>query len=238
MLLRLSENRLVGYRKLRGIDQHTIVVIDDVLVDPDLVRDRALGERFETPLDVLYPGQVAHPDWDFTSLHGLLEQIIGRTLAKDEVAFRLSMLAASGKDLLPAQRRPHADGCMAAGVLFLNPPTQCSGGTAFYRHAATGFEWFPDPASEHHLSAARDRGFTLVEVDTALRTISSASPSFIRESTADWELMELVEMKTNRLVLYEGDLFHSAYVADGDFGDVPAARRLTLNIFVQPRPTR
>lgn len=237
MRLAISERATVAYRDVNGVDHHKVVVVDEILADPDRVREHALRERFEPPRDVLYPGEVASPDWDFGGLKAMLEQIIGRGFSPAEVTFRLSMLAADGRDLLPAQRRPHADGCLAAGVLFLNPPAQCVGGTGFYRHAATGFEWFPDPESPHHARAAAARGFTLQQVSDALRMLPVQSSGFIRESTTEWELVELVEMKHNRFVLYEGNLFHSAFVADGEFGSDPGSRRLTLNVFVQSPPS-
>jgi hypothetical protein len=37
-----------------------------------------------------------------------------------------------------------------------------------------------------------------------------------------------------RLVLYEGRMFHSGYVKEGDFGERDGERRLTFNVFVSP----
>jgi hypothetical protein len=55
---------------------------------------------------------------------------------------------------------------------------------------------------------------------------------YITESTATWELVHLVEMKYNRLVLYDARLFHSGFFGEDDFGSTDDSRRLTLNVFI------
>ncbi len=76
-----------------------------------------------------------------------------------------------------------------------------------------------------------------------LRWIMSPPPNdgagFITQSNGDWEFLQLVEMRYNRLVLYKGRVFHSGYIEDGWFGESLATRRLTLNMFAAlDRPRR
>ena len=53
-------------------------------------------------------------------------------------------------------RAPHIDTVMLAGVVYLNLPEQCRGGTAFYRHRATGIaEWRVRTADSVAPAAAR-----------------------------------------------------------------------------------
>ena len=234
MIVDILPHPEISFREVTGVDQHKIVVVDGLLRDVDEVRAWALSARYSKPAEVLYPGLVCHPPWDFGPLRLFLEQVIGCRFRASEATFRLSMLTLDGEHLVPQQRRPHADGCMAAGVIYLNSPEQCSGGTAFYRHATTGFEWLPQPDNARHEAHAAAIGLSLPQIESMLTTVSPHSSGYMRDSDADWQLLELVEMRTNRLVLYEGDLFHSAYVDDRAFGTTPDTRRLTLNIFLDP----
>jgi hypothetical protein len=128
---------------------------------------------------------------------------------------------------------PHSDGLDVAGVIYLNPPGQCRGGTAFYRHRRSGLSALPTAVEPAVAELMRREGlWTLGQFAAWIMSPPADGPrGFITGSTTDWELTALVPMRFNRLVLYNGRLFHSGYLDDGWFGETPARRRLTLNLF-------
>jgi hypothetical protein len=208
-----------------GDGRHPVVIVDGFYREPDVVRAAALRLAYRGSGSA-YPGVRAVPDWDWTPLRRVVRRCTGIVVDAADLEVSFCMLTTRGRDLAAAQRVPHVDGAMVAGVVFLNPPAQCRGGTAFYRHRATG----------------RER----LEPDESMQAVMSSAlrppRGFITDSTDDWECLALVEMRYNRLILYSGRLFHSGYVRDGDFGATPATRRLTQNMFASPgrgraRPT-
>ena len=88
-------------------------------------------------------------------------------------------------------------------VIYLNKDEECKGGTAFYRHKKTGIEF---------VKGIDD--FTKV-----FESEKSSYDNFITDSNDDWELLELIEMKFNRMVMYPPNIYHSGYISRKDFID-------------------
>lgn len=95
-----------------------------------------------------------------------------------------------------------------AAVVYLS---EGEGGTAFWRHKATGAHRI-DPGDEALWHAVRD-DWNRVEA---------------------WEQVGLAEMKFNRAALYEGALFHSRWPFEA-FGNGPDDGRLIAVAFFTPR---
>lgn len=104
----------------------------------------------------------------------------------------------------------HADQNCAqwACVLYLNPPNQCHGGTAFWKHKATGLEALPAGRIEEFYQSINQDG----------------------NDPASWEMTGLVGMKYNRAVLYNSQMFHSRYPEQG-WGTGPSDGRLIWTAF-------
>jgi hypothetical protein len=100
------------------------------------------------------------------------------------------------------------------------------GGTGFFRHRSTGFE-FVDAAREHrYVSAAR-------------RELTAASDvGFASERTTNYELIGQSPAVFNRLIVYRSHVLHSALLDDEAGSSDPARGRLTANGFVEEQVTR
>ena len=132
-----------------------VLVIDRLYRRPDYVRRLALSLDFYRTAG-FYPGFFAFVSLSQEPLLNLVNECLfprlGRELAihpfYQELTFAVVTKHAS--ELVPAQRIPHYDNfCDVAGVVYLNPPAQCIGGTSFWRHRATMLEMAPqvgDPA--------------------------------------------------------------------------------------------
>ena len=115
-------------------------------------------------------------------------------------------------DVLSAnQTNPHVDthrghsvNFNVAMVGYLNKPEECSGGTGFYRHKGTGIF---DVKNKHQAS----------NVINYFEGKTTNYGKFMSESNEDWELIDLIEMKSNRAIFYPSNVFHSPYITEGDF---------------------
>lgn len=93
----------------------------------------------------------------------------------------------------PPQYLPHVDGGHVSSFTYLNPPAQCWGGTAIYRHMPTGIV---------HAD----------QFDTSLEWLAEKPLSEpLTESTDEWKLELMVEMKFNRFVAFNGSMIHKIF---------------------------
>ncbi len=225
-------NLKVAIRKI-GAEQHDAIIVDHFFRDAEAVRAEALKLPYAAP-PYPYPGVISKPAWDYRQIVQVVSHLVGREIRPEQVTFRFSMVTMTGAELQPCQRIPHVDPVAVAGLIYLTPPEQCQGGTAFYRHRKTGVEQLPGrPGAAYRETMAR---FGHTRLDTwaeELFTPSQTPDGFISETNQDWELTSLVEMQFNRLLIYNGKVFHSGYIQDGQFGEGLEERRLTLNFFIE-----
>ena len=175
---------------------------------------------------------------DATPIQDAVEALAGVAIDRDRFEVRYAMVTSPASDLQPFQCMPHFDPADLAGVVYLNAPAQCRGGTAFYRHRATGLEAAPRPTDLDLVVLCMRAGVMGLDALLDLVMQPPAHPTgYIRDSNETWELNHLVPMRFNRLVLYDGRAFHSGYVEEGDFASDHAGRRLTLNFFATTKRT-
>lgn len=218
---------------------HPVVFIDNVLADPQAWVDAACQARFERCAGFAerrgYPGLRAPLPPAFSqALTALLDPLIrvnfgvppGLVLKKTPCAFSLTTVAPT--DLGPLQRVPHFDASTPhhmAALLYLCDESQ--GGTAFYRHRATGLQQITADVRERYGEAV------LAELDR-----QPAPPRYFGEGDAQFELLGVMRARFNRLVVYRGSLLHSAIVHPRRLSPDPRAGRLTVNGFYDFEPKK
>ncbi|MCY4757261.1 DUF6445 family protein [Pelomonas aquatica] len=211
---------------------HAVVFIDDFLADPQALADAACRARFEpcAGFDEKrgYPGLRAPvPPAYSECLTALLDPLIrinfgvpdALALKKTPCAFSLTTVAPG--DLGPLQRVPHFDASTPhymAALLYLCDEQQ--GGTAFYRHRATGLQQITADGRERYGDAV------YAELDR-----QPAPARYFADSDARFELLGVMRARFNRLVVYRGSLLHSAIVNPRRLSADPRAGRLTVNSF-------
>ena len=94
------------------------------------------------------------------------------------------------------------------------------GGTAFYRHRATGFETI----TRERLAAYMD------SLQRELET-NGPPPQYLTGSDSRFEQIEAVEARFNRVLLYRSQVLHSGSVNAAALSDDPRHGRLTANAF-------
>jgi hypothetical protein len=150
------------------------------------------------------------------------------------------MITKRGAELVPAQRKPHYDDfCDYAGLIYLNEPEQCSGGTSFWRHRATGLELATQGDDASSLPALLARFGATDERGLVARILGEAPPEsaegYPTESNSVWELTEVIPMRYNRFVLYDSLLFHTPHYHEDRFGETLETRRVTQNLYFKVR---
>jgi hypothetical protein len=215
-------------------DGRQALVIDGALENPDDVVDLAVQYRhlFEPAAAYAYPGlelwvheQVLARITDFFAQHLRARLGARRTL---QASARLSLLTRPAAALQPRQWFCHRDDeglpageMVAAGVLYLFHDAAL-GGTSFYRPRL--------PAAE-----------TAQLIDDAKRLDGAAftarwglAPGYQTGDNAAFERVAQVAAAYNRLVVYDGGVFHSSDTPDAppQAAD-PQCGRLTLNTFLR-----
>lgn len=214
-----------------GQGQHRVIVVDDVL--PDLPGTLALAGALAPypPSGNYYPGvrRVIAAGEPANAYVAALMQAAAPYIAGafDRDRFRVeeasfSMVTARPEALAPPQRAPHFDSTdpdHLAALHYLSVPG--GGGTAFFRHRATGIEQLSDANVDRFVNAARLEGFT-------------RPPAYAGEIDPHFELLLSVEARPNRLLIYPGSLLHSGLIPpEVPLSADPAVGRLTGNFFLQ-----
>lgn len=214
------------------VGEHAVVFIDDFLEEPQALVEAACQSSFApcAGFDERrgYPGLRAPVPADYSErLTELLDPLIrvnfgvpqALALKKTPCAFSLTTVAPQA--LGPLQRVPHFDASTPhyiAALLYLCDENH--GGTAFYRHRATGLQRISADACERYGEAVA------AELER-----QPAPPRYFGESDAHFELLGVMRARFNRLVLYRGSLLHTAIVNPRRLSADPRAGRLTVNSF-------
>jgi hypothetical protein len=227
--------------EIRYVDQHPVLVVDGVLPDPHYVRRLALELRYHHRQGN-YPGHFAFVSLSMATFRDLVNRLYAEAIGHQlrlHTYYRdltFAVIDQPGDTLNPRQRQPHYDDfCDYAGILYLNLPEQCSGGTSFWRHRRTGLIAAPVKGDELRFAetfvvngVATSEEMTRLCMDEA---VADPAEGYLTESTPYWELVDRVAMKQNRLVVYPSRLFHLPDYQEELFGSSLAARRLTMNLY-------
>ena len=215
-----------------GHEGHPLLVIDDVLLDAEAMVDFAAAADFEVPRATYYPGVNTNlPPAYLRTLLPVLRPTFARAFAipldMPLHAYGFYALATHRLDrLAPLQRIPHYDEfdplCLAM-VHYLCRDQ--GGGTGFFRHDASGYE---------SITQARRDGY-MQQVITELDAAGDRLDGFAGPRTPNYTLVDQVELRFNRLVLYRTHVLHCALFDGAPLGDDPRSGRLTANSFFRPQ---
>lgn len=215
------------------VGEHQLVFIDDFLEHPEAMVEAASQARYEPCAGASerkgYPGVRAPAPKAYTeNLTELLDPLIrlnfgvpeALPLHKSPCTFSLTTVAPH--DLGPLQRVPHFDAStphFMAVLLYLCDERH--GGTAFYRHKASGLQQIT--------AENRDRYGEMIYAEIDRRP---PPPRYFSGSDECFELLGVMPARFNRLVAYRGSLLHSAIVnPQQGFSADPRQGRLTVNTF-------
>ncbi|MBV8502841.1 MAG: hypothetical protein JO006_14145 [Paucibacter sp.] len=212
-------------------DGGVCVVIDDVLHEPEVWAEWAANEPFTAPRSYPYPGLVLEAPSALK--HAVLDCFAQRARAllgarrTLDASVRFSLISTPPEELTPVQWLCHRDRVstdaqvlFAASVLYLfrNPAL---GGTSFYRPLLAGRE----------LDRLLIDSQTL-DAQTFSQRRPQVRPGYMDGSNAFFERVASIPAAWNRMIIYDGGLFHSADVeSPAQLSRDPRLGRLTLNAF-------
>lgn len=214
-------------RRTIGTDNTLVLVVDDALLNPEALVACAESATFAAPpAKSFYPGLVTPVPATYLQLMSReMRQMMGELFGMNPSSpaptygfFGVATVATD--DFTPAQRAPHTDSFRLnsfASVHYLSHAP--FGGTAFYRHKATGLELITPIRSEKY---ARTRRQELAQLQD--------QPASSVETL--YEEIGYVEAKFNRLVFYRAGQLHRSRLSDGaTLTADPKTGRLTANLF-------
>ena len=175
----------------------SLIIVDDFYPNPDEIRKIALSCDYpEITVKRTFPGRNSSanhivPGLDRVISHILSEPAVGSTDPNSlHGFFRITLEGEKGRFGV------HVDATSSqwVGVIYLNTPEQCQGGTSLFRHKGLGLDRTPQNQEEleaYGASSIRD----LLEKD-------GNDPS-------KWEHLMMVPMRYNRLVIYRPWMWHA-----------------------------
>jgi hypothetical protein len=230
---RVNERRTI--RTLRvGREASPVVVIDDYLAEPRTLVDFAASRaHFAAPKN-WYPGLRAEPlpqayvIETLRALHRLIGEVFELPTEGGVDANTYFGLATTAPAvLLPLQRLPHFDTPNPRQIALLHYLCDpAHGGTSFFRHRATGYEFMSDERSRSYFDS----------LSAELREHGPRPARYASGSDELFEEVERIDAKFNRLIVYRSRVLHSADVnAALGLSSDPRSGRLTANTFITYR---
>jgi hypothetical protein len=214
-----------------GREGHPVLVLDGLLTGAQSLVDFAADTATLAPVKAaanFYPGVRAPAPPGYvqaliTALRPHLVETFGAPPdGKAHVTCALSMAVLPADQASLAQRLPHIDTTapnQLAILHYLCGPKH--GGTAFYRHRATGFEAIDPARGPAYLAALRPE----------MAAATGDDGGYVRASNALFEQTAVVAPAFNRIVVYASNLLHAGMLPDRPASADPSLGRLTANTF-------
>jgi hypothetical protein len=224
-LFRLNQNLVAP--KVTSLGEIPLVVIEDVLQDPQGVREtigRSPATNWGYPEGTrnfvdYYDCRLRFPVFPPVGLIALAQHAI-QARFKVSVAPQLPAIDVNWFMQIGAKPAnhacPHQDALIAGKqtftcLVYLNSPGECSGGTAFFRFRKT------------QLLVANEGFESAIRLDARLR--KSELDYWPPDPDVYWENMGVISMVTGRMLIFPAQYFHAAFHPQDSFFDFP---RLTL----------
>lgn len=212
-----------------GREQAPLVVIDNLVANPGELVDLAATKLFGDVVSY-YPGirskvPLTYQRFIIDRLRDTFSGYFG--LSATAVRFtscHFSIVTTPPDKLAALQRIPHIDSTSSSELAFIHYLFKSDlGGTAFYRHRATGYEYVND--------ARKDEYWRIVYDEQA--GPDKAEVCYINSDTAQYEQVGSQQGVFNRMLIYRRNSLHSGALARNFVPDAnPRTGRLSINGFI------
>lgn len=228
MLLTRHPDLRIARRSI-GREGAPLLVIDNLVADPDRLLRKAATRHFSKPAS-LFPGLRAPAPLSYrqfleATLNPLVEECFG--IAPGRFAFPLchfSLVAVPPANLALLQRVPHVDSVRADGLATVHYLFRGGwGGTAFYRHRRTGFEVIDETRHATYFDCLAEEG----------RREEGVGAGYIGDDTPLFERIGEAEGVFNRMIVYRRNSLHSGRIDNARVPPAdPLGGRLSINCFI------
>jgi hypothetical protein len=175
----------------------SLIVIDDFLSKPELVREEAL--KLDYSVRGRFPGLNSTEKLTIGGLDQVVSAIVQQPVSapwSNDFSHGSCRLALASDD---QPGRIHIDVSQLSGILYLSRDEDCQGGTEFFRHKRTRTDRVPMDADR--LRAAGYSSYEEMQRDILDKDALDRSK---------WELTMTVPMRFNRLVLLQPHYWHTS----------------------------
>ena len=217
-----------------GAEGAPLLVIDQLVADPDRLVRKAERGHF-TPQGAMFPGIRMRAPLSYEAfLEKLLRPLMGEVFGlppQARLAFPMchySLVTQPPEKLVFLQRIPHIDSATGRGLATVHYLFHEGwGGTAFYRHRSTGYEYVDEDRELAY--------FTRLQMESL--GPDAPGPGYIGEDTPLFERIDKVDGVYNRMLVYRRNSLHSATI-DNTRVPPPDPRngRLSINTFIDVFP--
>jgi hypothetical protein len=216
-----------------GRELAPLIVVDNFVADPDALVDLAAGKSFGDVVSY-YPGLRAKAPLTYQQfVLGQLRAVLGEYFELQAGTMRFTMchfsvVTTPADKLTHPQRIPHIDSLFRHELAFVHYLFKKDlGGTAFYRHRRTGFEFIDQGRQSEYLAC----------VEEEKHGPNKPEAGYINGSTSLYEEVGRQDGLFNRLVVYRRNSLHSGSIRR-DFVPDPNPRngRLSINGFLAGTP--
>jgi hypothetical protein len=216
-----------------GAERAPLLVIDNFVSEPERLVRKAASRQF-TQLPGYFPGLRSEAPLSYQTLLAerlkpLLLEHFG--LAGRKFTFSLchySLVTTPADRLALLQRIPHFDSVEPTGLATVHYLFKTAlGGTAFYRHRKTGYEYIDE--------SRREAYFKSLESENEGPNLPVAG--YINGDTALFEQIAKEDGVFNRMLVYRRNSLHSGCIDENFvFDPNPATGRLSINSFMDLVP--
>lgn len=214
-----------------GESQIPILIIDNFSPHTEALLKDSAAQKFGV-FGPYYPGVQAHAPADYLAEHqGAIGYLLAKAFDAGDAKTALEMCMYSyvttpPSALSPLQRYPHFDGGHPRKVALLHYLCgEAQGGTQFYRHDRTGFEFIAEGRAQDYARAREEDA-----AEFGLR-----GPAYFAGSEHGFTRLAKVSARFNRAVLYPSASLHSGDLGTAPkFSASPDTGRLTVNTFIVP----
>ena len=232
-----------------GRGRHKVVTADNFYRYPDQVLKLALDLPYTNRFEIVgnFPGVRASVKVDTQPLIQTISQLWNVPL---QSAFNPQPMVFSGITnnsyrLNIGQRQPHIDQDITA-MVWLNPQESCAGGTGLFRHKPTNLERLPSTPNEEIRKLAdrlelsdeflkNQEGYENFQNSMIFNPLFACQENrYMNDGNEYWELLHLIEMKPNRLMIFDGRCFHSQYILPQDYAE---AFRVNQILYLTQQPS-
>lgn len=221
-----------------GVERAPLIVIDNFIADAEQLIEAAANKRFAvTTRD--FPGirvkaPLQYKRFVIKELQEMLFdyfQLRGSFLTFSMCHY--SLVTTPAKELLPIQCIPHVDTVNGTGLATIHYLFKKElGGTAFYRHRKTGFEYVNADRAEEYYSVLTDEAGLAPTGFTSPHEYAPPA-AYINGDTALFEQIASQDGLFNRMLIYRRNSLHSGSIAKGFEPDTnPRTGRLSINSFI------
>lgn len=216
-----------------GREQAPLLVIDNLVAQADVLVDWSASLPFSR-IGQAFPGvRAAAPKiYQQFVLQQLQPVLIEHfQLNCTELMFSMchySLVTTPPGQLKMIQRIPHVDSFDKSGLATVHYLfRQNLGGTAFYRHRKTGYEYIDEERKLEY--------FTSLEAEND--SPNMPGPKYINGDTNLFTQIDRQEGVFNRMLVYRRNSLHSGSIGEHFVPDEnPLTGRLSINSFIDPKP--